>query len=76
MAKIRLLGLRRLKDMSLGRAPKHEDLLRSTRAACEARLPERSIYRLLASECHRIFPDEAFADLFSDIGRCSVPPPT
>jgi len=74
MAKIRFLGLRRLKDMSLGRAPKHEDLLRSTRAACEARLPERSIYRLLASECHRIFPDEAFADLFSDIGRCSVPP--
>lgn len=60
--------------MSLGRAPQHENLLRSTRAACEARLPERSIYRLLARECHRIFPDEAFADLFSDIGRCSVPP--
>lgn len=37
-------------------------------------MPERSIFRLLARECHRIFPDEAFADLFSDIGRCSVPP--
>jgi hypothetical protein len=71
---IRFAGLERLKGMSLGKAPRHEDLLRSTRAACEARLPERSIYRLLASECHRLFPDEAFADLFSDIGRCSVPP--
>lgn len=74
IAKIRFVGLKRLKDMSLGRAPRHEDLLRSTRAACEARLPERSIGRLLASECHRLFPDEAFADLFSDIGRWSVPP--
>lgn len=52
----------------------HEDLYRSTRAACEARLPELSIFRLLAKESHRLFPDEAFADLFSDIGRCSVPP--
>jgi hypothetical protein len=23
---------------------------------------------------HRLFPDEAFADLFADIGRASVPP--
>jgi hypothetical protein len=60
--------------MSLGRAPKHEDLHRSTRAACEARLPEQSIFRLLSRESHRLFPDEAFADLFSDVGRCSVPP--
>ena len=60
--------------MSLGHAPKHEDLYRSTRAACEARLPEQSIFRLLARESHRLFPDEAFADLFSDIGRCSIPP--
>lgn len=60
--------------VSLGRAPKHEDLHRSTRIACEARLPEQSIFRLLSRESHRLFPDEAFADLFSDIGRCSVPP--
>lgn len=60
--------------VSLGRAPKYEDLHRSTRAACEARLPELSIFRLLSRESHRLFPDEAFADLFSDIGRCSVPP--
>lgn len=60
--------------MTLGRAPKHEDLHRSTRSACEARLPEQSIFRLLSREGHRLFPDEAFSDLFSDIGRCSVPP--
>jgi hypothetical protein len=47
---------------------------RSTRAACEARLPERSIFRLLSRESHRLFPDEGFVDIFSDIGRCSVPP--
>lgn len=68
------MALWRLNGMSLGRAPRHEDLHRSTRAACEARLPEPSIFRLLARESHRLFPDEAFADLFSDIGRCSVPP--
>ena len=60
--------------MSLGRTPTHEDLYRSTRAACEARLPETSVFRLLERESHRLFPDEAFADLFSDIGRSSVPP--
>lgn len=60
--------------MSMGRAPRHEDLHRSTRAACEARLPERSIFRLLSRDSHRLFPDEAFSDLFSDIGRCSIPP--
>src|SRR5689334_21801675 len=60
--------------MSLGRSPKQEDLYRSTRAACEARLPETSVFRLLARDCHRLFPDEEFADLFSEIGRDSVPP--
>lgn len=60
--------------MGLGRSPKQEDLYRSTRAACEARLPETSIFRLLARDCHRLFPDEAFADVFAQIGRDSVPP--
>jgi len=60
--------------MGLGRSPKEEDLHRSTRAACEARLPARSIYRLLARDCHRLFPDEEFADLFAAKGRHSVPP--
>jgi hypothetical protein len=60
--------------MTLGRAPDHEDLYRSTRAACEARLPETSIFRLLAREGHRLFADDGFADLFGDVGRRSISP--
>lgn len=60
--------------MSLGRSPNQEDLHRSTRAACEARLGPKAIERLLARECHRLFPDEEFADLFATVGRDSVPP--
>lgn len=45
---------------------------RSTRAACEARLSESSIFVLLARQCHRLFPDEAFADLFAEVGRKRV----
>ena len=60
--------------MTLGRAPKHQDLFRSTRELCESRLPERSIFRLLAAKAHELFPDEAFADLYADTGRRSVPP--
>jgi Transposase DDE domain/Transposase domain (DUF772) len=33
-----------------------------------------SIYGLLHRECERLFPDEMFADLFTDVGRRSVPP--
>jgi hypothetical protein len=60
--------------MTLGRAPKQEGLFRSTRELCESRLPERSIFRLLAAKAHELFPDEAFADLYADTGRRSVPP--
>jgi len=60
--------------MSLGQSPKQEDLHRSTRTSCEARLSPTSVFRLLARECHRLFPDESFADLFAVIGRDSVPP--
>lgn len=60
--------------MGFGRSPSQEDLHRSTRAACEARVPEKSIYRLLARNCHRLFPDDGFADLFATKGRDSVPP--
>jgi hypothetical protein len=49
-------------------------MYRSSRDFCEERLLETSVYRLLAKECHRLFPDEAFADLFQDVGRRSVPP--
>ena len=60
--------------MSLGQSPTHEDLYRSSSEFCEERLSESSIYRVLHQEGHRLFPDEAFADLFSDVGRRSVPP--
>ena len=60
--------------MTLGRSPENEDLYRSTRGTCEARLPERSIFRLLARDSHRLFPDDDFADLFTDVGRRSIPP--
>src|SRR5580692_228261 len=60
--------------MTLGRSPKHEDLYRSTRELCESRLPERSIFRLLAAKSHELFPDEAFADLYAGTGRRSVAP--
>lgn len=55
-------------------APRQADLFRSTTGFCEARVAPDSIYGLLHRECHRLFPDEMFADLFTDVGRRSVPP--
>jgi hypothetical protein len=60
--------------MTLGRAPEHEDMHRSSRSACAARLSQTSIFRLLSHEAHRLFPDDAFSDLFAEIGRCSISP--
>src|SRR6266700_3597475 len=60
--------------MTLGRAPRQADLFRSTAGFCEPRVAAGSIYGLLHRECHRLFPDEMFADLFTDVGRRSVPP--
>jgi hypothetical protein len=60
--------------MTLGRAPEQVDLWRSSAKYCEGKLSPTSIYSLLHRECHRLFPDEAFADLFEDVGRRSVPP--
>ncbi len=60
--------------MTLGRAPSHEDAFRSSTNFCEGRLPSTSIYALLNRESHRLFADEAFKDLFCDVGRASVPP--
>jgi hypothetical protein len=37
-------------------------------------VPADSIYGLLHRECFELFPDEMFADLFTDVGRRSVPP--
>lgn len=58
----------------MGRAPSQADLFRSTAAFCEPRVAPGSIYGLLHRECGRLFPDEMFADLFTDVGRRSVPP--
>ena len=46
----------------------------STAGFCDGRVAPESIYGLLHRECHRLFPDEMFADLFTDVGRRSVPP--
>jgi hypothetical protein len=60
--------------MTLGRAPEHGDLLTPTTAFCDEKLSPTSIHALLHRECHRLFPDDAFADLYADVGRTSVPP--
>ena len=60
--------------MTLGLAPRQADLFRSTAGFCDGRVAPESIYGLLHRECHRLFPDEMFADLFTDVGRRSVPP--
>lgn len=60
--------------MSLGAAPRQRDLFRSTTSFCAPRLADDSIYGLLHRECFSLFPDELFSDLFTDIGRRSVPP--
>lgn len=46
----------------------------TTTGFVESCVPAGSIYGLLHRECFRLFPDEAFADLFKDVGRRSVPP--
>ena len=49
-------------------------MLTTTTSFCEPLVAPDSIYGLLYRECHRLFPDEMFADLFCDVGRRSVPP--
>ena len=46
----------------------------STVSYCGGRVPAGSIYGVLHRECFTLFPDEMFADLFTDVGRRSVPP--
>jgi hypothetical protein len=60
--------------MTLGLAPKQGDLLHTTVGYCEGRVGADSIYAVLNRECFSLFPDEMFADLFTDVGRRSVPP--
>ena len=60
--------------MTLGRAGRQGDLLDDVNRFCDETLAENSIYAVLHRERDRLFPDELFADLFSDRGRRSVPP--
>lgn len=60
--------------MTLGLTPKQADLLCATARFCEVRVAPESIYGVLHRECFTLFPDEMFADLFTDVGRRSVPP--
>ncbi len=63
-----------MRRMTLGKSPTSEDVFRSGTDFCRDRVSATSIYGLLYRESHRLFPDEAFADLFAEIGRASVPP--
>ena len=60
--------------MTLGKADKQGDLLDDVTRFCDETLDEHSIYSFLHRERDRLFPDEAFADLFVESGRRSVPP--
>ncbi len=60
--------------MTLGVANKQGDLLDDVTRFCDQALDKDSIYAFLHRERERLFPDEAFADLFEDKGRRSVPP--
>jgi hypothetical protein len=60
--------------VTLGLAPRQADLFRSTTGFCEPRVAPGSIYGLLHRECLGLFPEGMFADLFTDVGRRSVPP--
>ena len=54
--------------------PKQAGLWRTTVNFCQGRVAPDSIYGVLHRECFTLFPDEMFADLFTDVGRRSVPP--
>lgn len=60
--------------MTLGLAPRQGDLLRTTAIYCQGRVSSESIYAVLHRECFKLFPDELFVDVFTDVGRRSVPP--
>lgn len=60
--------------MTLGMAERQHNLLDDVKRFCDDMLPENSVFALLHRERDRLFPDEMFADLFSDRGRRSVPP--
>jgi hypothetical protein len=60
--------------VTLGQAERQGDLLDPVIRFCEEAVGEDSVYALLHRERDHLFPDEFFADLFTDWGRRSVPP--
>jgi hypothetical protein len=58
----------------LGRAKRPVDQFDDAEAFCDRRLKRSSIYSFLHREREHLLPDDMFADLFDDQGRCSVPP--
>jgi hypothetical protein len=60
--------------MTLGLAERQGDLLDELTRFCQDAVAENSIYSFLHRERDRLFPDEAFSDLFQDVGRRSIPP--
>jgi hypothetical protein len=60
--------------MTMGHAPDQSELGPTSATYCDGKLSPTSIYGLLYRECHNLFPDGVFADLFANIGRDSVPP--
>jgi hypothetical protein len=60
--------------MTLGVADNQIDLFDDVARFCEQTLPDSSIYAFLRRQRDQLFADEAFADLFDEVGRRSVPP--
>jgi hypothetical protein len=60
--------------VTLGLAPRQADLMKGTTSFVGGRVKDDSIWAVLHRECHVLFPDELFADLFTSTGRRSVPP--
>jgi hypothetical protein len=61
-------------EMTLGLAPSQAGLMKGTASFVAGRVKENSIFAVLHRECHVLFADQLFADLFADSGRRSVPP--
>jgi hypothetical protein len=60
--------------VTVGLAPRQADLVKGTASFVTGRVKENSIFAVLHRDCHVLFADELFADLFAGTGRRSVPP--
>jgi hypothetical protein len=60
--------------VTLGAAPGQADLMKGTAGFVGERVRDNSIWAVLHRECHVLFREELFADLFTTTGRRSVPP--